>query len=338
MSIYDYRDRPAYRDDFRPYANKNIAKWWGQAHDDLILELIKKWQWHWYWEIAEAVLFDSSQEVIDSIKNANTSYNEIMYFAITRAKKLGLTKYIREPDWKLCPLCKNKFIESSLPHPLIKRLGIENIDYCSPCLRDTVLQNNRGNDYATKEQVLQFIKDFTNVLQRIPRQNFGEGINDFHGIDREERLLILQQLQKKPSVQRVKELFGSWLQALIEADILDDDVRRTSRGIHCIANDGHICFSLGEKTIDDYLFSNDIPHEKEQPYPEGKYRVDFVVNDVFIEYFGLKGNLDYDKRTEQKQKLCKKHNIKLVALYPSDLVSIKKLERKLQFLISKWVH
>jgi hypothetical protein len=110
----------------------------------------------------------------------------------------------------------------------------------------------------------------------------------------------------------VKELFGSWLEALIEAGILEDGTRRTARGTQCVAIDGHFCLSLGEKTIDDLLHAHGILHEKEPRYPEGNYRADFGVNGVFIEYFGLKGNTDYDKRSEFKRRLCKKHGIKLI--------------------------
>jgi hypothetical protein len=56
MSIYDYRDRPAYRnEDWPPYSNRNISKWWTAEHDELLGRLIDRWQWDWYWEVADAV-------------------------------------------------------------------------------------------------------------------------------------------------------------------------------------------------------------------------------------------------------------------------------------------
>lgn len=86
--------------------------------------------------------------------------------------------------------------------------------------------------------------------------------------------------------------------------------------------------SLGEKTIDDFLYLCDISHEREPYYPEGQYRADFNVKGVFIEYFGLKGNLEYDKKTKFKQQLCKKHDIQLVSIFPKDL-SNNKFKNKL---------
>jgi hypothetical protein len=87
--------------------------------------------------------------------------------------------------------------------------------------------------------------------------------------------------------------------------------------------------SLGEKTIDDLLHANGIQHKKEPSYPEGNFRADWIANTVFIEYFGLAGDQDYDLRTKEKQRLCKKHGIKLISIYPADLVSSKKLESML---------
>ena len=90
-----------------------------------------------------------------------------------------------------------------------------------------------------------------------------------------------------------------------------------------------MCFSLGEKTIDDLLYSRSIRHEKEVPYPEGGFRADFEVSGDFVEYFGLKGDPEYDAKTETKRRLCRKRGIKLIAVYPRDLASRKKLEAKL---------
>jgi hypothetical protein len=210
--------------------------------------------------------------------------------------------------------------------PFVERLGINHLDFCSPCLSDALFQ---GSDSLSKDQILSFLQDLSGLLQRVPTQNFGEGVEDLHSLDFQERLALLRVLQQKPTIGRVKELFGSWLKALIEAGILEDGTRRTSRGTQCLAKDGHACLSLGEKTIDDFLYYHAIPHEKEPRYPEGNFRGDFLVDSVFVEYFGLRGDPDYDAKTRRKQRICKEHGIKLISVYPDDLVSADRLKRKL---------
>ena len=336
MSIYDRRDRPAYSFHTEPGYCKNphILKWWTPAHDELLVKQIEKEQWLWYWGIVEEVLAITPPETMESWQSEDpicSKYawnNVLMYFAGSRAEKLGLTGAIRKPKWKTCPLCNNRFVEDSLPYPLVKRLGINQLDFCAPCLSDTLFQGS-GNGALSRQDVLAYLRNLADVLQRVPSQNFGERMNDLHDLSAEERLAVLQVLKRKPTVDRVKELSGSWLKALIEAGILEDGTRRTGRGTQCLAKDGHVCLSLGEKTIDDFLYARGIPHEKEPHYPEGNLRADFLVNGVFIEYFGLKGDPDYDARMRSKQRLCKRQGIRLISVYPSDLVSSKRLETKL---------
>jgi len=241
VSVYDYRDRPAYgNEDWPPYSNRNIAKWWTIKHDELLGRLIDEWQWNWYWEAADAIVSITPKDAIAPFLETVGWYNKVMKYAITRAKSLGLDKRVRKPQWKVCPLCQERFVEDSLPHPLVKRLGTNSLDFCAPCLRDTVLQGT-GDDVASREKVLAYIQDLTNILQQIPHQGFGGGLNDFRDMDFNQRLAVLRVLQRKPTVRRMKELFKSWLQALIESEILDDDARRTGRGIQCLAKDGHVC-------------------------------------------------------------------------------------------------
>ncbi len=337
MSIYNYRDRSAYRNfrtEPRYCENSHILKWWSLSHDKLLSEQIEREQWVWYWDITDKILATTPPETIETWKEEDPLcsryawYNILMYFAASRAEKFGLTKTIRKPEWKVCPLCNQKFVEDSLPVPLTKRLGINQLDFCAPCLSYTIFQNS-GNETLSRQEVLTYLRDLADVLKRVPSQDFGEGMYDLYDLSTQERLAVLRALKRKPTQCRVKKLFGSWLKALIEAKVLEDGTRRTSRGIQCLARDGHVCLSLGEKTIDDFLHTFGIYHEKEPRYPEGNFRADFVVDGVFIEYFGLTGNNDYDAKTKLKQELCKKHGIKLISVYPNDLVSLKKLEAML---------
>ena len=343
MSIYDYRDKPAYgllRAEPHYANNPYILKWWNSTLNELLMTQISHWQWVWYWGITDEIIKLTPSATIEMWKKSDPLcskyawYNILMYFAAARAEQLGFTKSIRHPRQKTCLLCRNKFIEDSLPMPLIERIGIDRLDFCAPCLRDTVLQG-AGNDSAPEKDILKYLQDLAFLLGRVPSQNFGEGMRDLLEMKNDERLALLKLLKDKPTIVRVKSVFGSWLNALIRAGILEDGTRKTSRGIQSIAKDGHVCLSLGEKTIDDYLHIHGIHHEKEPRYPEGNYRGDFKVGTAFIEYFGLMGNPEYDAKTKEKIRLCEKHDITLVALYPEDLISQERLENKLSVVVTK---
>ena len=55
----------------------------------------------------------------DPICSQYAWYNILMNFAVARAKELGLTKSIRRPQKKICPLCNNEFIGYLYPCRLL---------------------------------------------------------------------------------------------------------------------------------------------------------------------------------------------------------------------------
>ena len=340
MSIYDEREKPAcknFRSQTKDSENPFILKWWTSAHDDLLRERIKKDQWIWYWSIREDILRITEKSVIEEWKrqdplcSTRAWYNILVYFASSRAERLGLTRAIRASELKMCVLCRRHFLEDSLPVPLIKRMGMDNLEFCAPCASSALF--NRGDMSASPTEIVTYLKKLARLLQRIPTQDFGGGVDDLTDLTTEERLTLFNLLLQKPSLYRVKQLYGSWLNALIEAGILENGARPTSRGTQCLANDGHVCFSLAEKTIDDFLYSRGIPHKREAKYPEGNFRADFSIRGIFIEYFGLMGNAEYELKAKLKRNLCEKHNVQLISIYPRDLLSLKKLEEKLNAVL-----
>ena len=150
-----------------------------------------------------------------------------MYFSCARAVDRDFCKLIRQPSEKRCRLCGLTFHEDSSPVPLIERMGIDEIDFCAPCLTNTLFQD--GAREASKELVHNYLRNLTETLSRVPPSDFGRNIGDLHGMSSDERLAVFRVLQNKPSLKRVKELYGSWLNALIKSGVLEDDVRRTSR-------------------------------------------------------------------------------------------------------------
>ena len=97
--------------------------------------------------------------------------------------------------------------------------------------------------------------------------------------------------------------------------------------------DGHIVKSMSEQTIDDWLGEQNIFHAYEAPLDIGEekpLKPDFCLKnylgkgkDVYIEYFGLKGQPKYDENTAYKMKHYKRLGITLICLYPKDSKNLK---------------
>ncbi|MGV9206034.1 MAG: hypothetical protein ACOC44_18660 [Promethearchaeia archaeon] len=336
MNTHNDTNKPAYRTINIPiYYAKNpyIKRWWNKNHDNILTEQIDKLQWYWYWDISDVLIENTKETDInqwlknDPICQKYAWYNVLMYFSIARAKSLDLESRIRNPQNRTCTICTHEFLENSFPHSLVKRIGINNMNFCPQCLRKSIF--NKGEN-KNKEEIKEYLNDLTNKIEKIPSQSYVDEISynlsDFSSSKSKEILILLK---NKPSIESIKKKFGSWLQALIEAGILEDETRETGRGIQCLAKDGHLCFSLGEKTIDDFLFDNKIEHSKEPYYPESNYRADFKVDDCFIEYFGLYGIPDYDKKIKIKRNIAKQNNIDLIEIYPKDLGNINRLRKNL---------
>jgi hypothetical protein len=124
-------------------------------------------------------------------------------------------------------------------------------------------------------------------------------------------------------MDHIRRQCGSWFRALAESGLLPGGVQATSRGIRCLARDGHECRSLDEQRIDNWLADHGFDHEREPFYPvhaiynaSGRRRADWRVADVFIEYFGLHGDEEYDRRCSEKIIMARSQGIKLVAVYP----------------------
>ena len=103
-----------------------------------------------------------------------------------------------------------------------------------------------------------------------------------------------------------------------------------------ITQDGHRVRSLGEKTIDDWLYMNKIVHAYERPFvtAHGDLIPDFYIpagvrqgsHAVYIEYWGMEGKAEYDDRKKKKLEIYEANNLlgQLIELNPthqSDLES-----------------
>ncbi len=125
--------------------------------------------------------------------------------------------------------------------------------------------------------------------------------------------------------------FGTWNKAIKEAGFSTNPVLFANK---YIANDGHKCDSLSEKIIDDWLSARNILHERHVRYFDTKYTADFKVNDIYIEFFGLHGQLrSYDKLMKKKLDILRVNKMKFISIYPTDIFPKSKLDSILGNLI-----
>lgn len=132
--------------------------------------------------------------------------------------------------------------------------------------------------------------------------------------------------------QSIRRIFGSW-NSLVEKAGYEKNLVLFSKKY--VANDGHKCDSLSEKIIDDWFYARKLNYEINFPYPGNfRFTVDFKVNEYWIEFFGLSGELkSYDRLKTKKLKIAKQNNLNLVELYPKDLFPKSKLDNILSFLL-----
>ena len=89
--------------------------------------------------------------------------------------------------------------------------------------------------------------------------------------------------------------------------------------------DGHFVRSRGEVMIDNYLYTSRVAHayELELHLDSERMSPDFTVltpnGNVYIEFWGLEGQSDYDKNTEKKKRLYEKYDLSLINVRPDDL-------------------
>lgn len=158
-----------------------------------------------------------------------------------------------------------------------------------------------------KEKLLNTIKEFYRTHGRIPfKKEF------FHA-------------------KAARRYFGTWNKAIEAAGFSPNPVRFAKK---YTANDGHKCDSLAEKIIDDWLYARKIIHLRNFRYDGTKFSADFKIGNIFIEFFGLNGQLRrYDELLKQKLNIVKKNNLKLISIYPNDLFPQNRLDKLLGELL-----
>lgn len=110
-------------------------------------------------------------------------------------------------------------------------------------------------------------------------------------------------------------------------DLEKSELLEYRRSLPNVSLRGEYLKSHGEKLIADFLFEHDIPYQYERNYWWNgvNYRPDFTVfltseSGLIVEYFGLRGDPDYDELTEEKRKYWRQNRSwKLLEIFPNDV-------------------
>lgn len=315
--------------------NPYILDWWTEGHDAIVRAMIAKYGWHFDTYSLDAIEKMTDPNIIDRWRSKDplceryAYYNLICGFALARAQVQEYAKDMPPPRNLTCEACGKDFKEIDSNHRTFREVGGRSgIRCCDPCYRGIFFLESF--DYrADKNRVDAYIIELARILGRVPSQNWEKAVA--WGDITREKLTALVEIcaQGRPSTESVKKQYGSWLAALIKTGILPDGTHKGVFGIRTLARDGHVCNSLAEKTIDDWLTDNGFEHSKEPRYPDSQMRADFEVGGVLIEYFGLIGRAEYDKKVKLKRALAKKHRIKLVEIHPKDMASWDRYQARL---------
>lgn len=148
-----------------------------------------------------------------------------------------------------------------------------------------------------------------------------------------------REIGRVPAKRDVEEIcyacvyyFGSWNKAILAAGLKPDrsHSQRMYKRAMTKAKDGHLCDSVSEALIDNWLTDHKIDHSRDNPYPTTHHKADWNVGGVFVEYFGLaKDSPRYDRAIRVKRNICRRNNIPLVEIYPEDIYPHILLAKKL---------
>lgn len=228
------------------------------------------------------------------------------------AIKLGKTPTIYEYD-KYCKIRK----AASVSRIFGGFLEFQNI-----CELDN---NSHGKPKFDKNELLQNLHNLYIELDRKPTQ---QDIIDCGYL---------------PSMHTIAHYFGSLTNALKEIGLSEDEIGNNKQ----ITPNGTVCLSRYEYLFARMLEIHNIQFEKEVPYrkyiPNLKewWKCDFEIvyqnENYFVEIFGITQTPSYDIKIKKKQLACKKNNIKLISIFPEDIM-YKNYDKLYQMLKTKISH
>jgi len=137
---------------------------------------------------------------------------------------------------------------------------------------------------------------------------------------------------KSFSVASFNRYFGSYRDFCLEMGYAPNMSDLYSGNQVLFSKNGDLCLSKSEVWITNFFIDNKVEFQKEARYD--KYIADevclkicdWVINDkVFVEFFGLHKKEFYKIKMDEKIEICKRNNIRLISVLPSDLRRLKEI-------------
>ncbi len=232
-------------------------------------------------------------------------------------------KYKRK---RKCIFCGKEFSLVTLPDWVY--FGSNGFKRC--CFHCNIVQ------FPNDTEIGHAVRDFLDVCAFIPSSDFHPTKYSFTSrLTQEQWIEAIWAYAKMGGINFLRKKYGSWINCLLITGAMPEGVRVSTRGIYCLAKDGHLCNSLAEQQIDNWLLDNNVAHDKEPLYPyhpllnpNRKKRADWIVGEKIIEFFGLPEDPSYAKKMSEKILLAKTFGLELISIFPKDLSNLTAFLRK----------
>jgi|GEM_PF-2313882 len=228
---------------------------------------------------------------------------------------------------KTCPVCDKR--HSWRKHSYTYTDGFYSIpnryrEICFTCLDEAINQNTGDRSIGPNREAL---LNISQLIGGLPDRDMAKVV-----------FMQSKTLDMAASVVRImKEMWSfdrlasrhkkSWFAILVKSGCLPEGTRREHFGTRVLAIDGHECLSLGEMHIDNLLHRNKIKHRKEVRYPDSSYVCDWVLDvdgkEIFVEYFGLAGQGEYDEKMDAKRAIALRAGLEWVEFLPEDMKDLE---------------
>ncbi|MFF0880702.1 hypothetical protein [Micromonospora aurantiaca (nom. illeg.)] len=216
--------------------------------------------------------------------------------------------------------------------------GAQSLAYCSGCARKAVkgFLVDRGSDESWEPLAVWCLQQLAVELGGPPSQaQIPRLVSTVEPAATDRAMLIRMHVPRArirraaaSAEQRAPLIWADWLK---RAGLLRDGVQM-ARGTVSVASDGHLCRSLLERHIDDFLTVNGISHEVEPYWPYDPdlnttgLRADWLLDDgSYVEAWGLPDEPAYAGKMERKVELAARTGIRLVGVTSADLGNLHKV-------------